>query len=133
MPLVRVSDPEPEGPESTSGDRWPHVAVLLLTWNTWSITIECLESLFRLDYPAFTVVLCDNGSTDGSIDKFREWGRGGSSVALDVKPWVGSVCDPPVTKPIEMVEYTREEAEARDIGPTTAPLVLIHNGENIGY
>jgi GT2 family glycosyltransferase len=111
----------------------PHVAVLLLNWNAWEITTECLESLFRLDYPRFTVVLCDNDSTDGSTERFRAWARGELTEEPKANAALRHLSSPPVRKPIKMVEYTRAEAEARNVGPTDAPLVLIHNGGNIGY
>jgi len=43
------------------------VAIVVLNWNGRDDTIECLESLRRLEYPRFGVVVVDNGSTDGSV------------------------------------------------------------------
>ena len=43
------------------------VCVLIVNWNGWKDTIECLESLVRSTYPYFRVVVCDNGSEDGSL------------------------------------------------------------------
>jgi GT2 family glycosyltransferase len=51
----------------------PLVSVILLNWNGWRDTIDCLESLFRQDYPNWNVVVCDNASTDDSVDRIREW------------------------------------------------------------
>jgi GT2 family glycosyltransferase len=111
----------------------PHVAILLLTWNAREMTTECLESLFRLDYPRFTVVLCDNDSTDGSVEHFRAWARGDVKSDPPASDALRHLSSPPVPKPIRMVEYTRAEAESSDVGTTDAPLVLIHTGGNIGY
>lgn len=44
----------------------PLVYIIIVNWNGLKDTIECLESLERLEYPNFKVVLVDNGSTDGS-------------------------------------------------------------------
>ena len=49
------------------------VYILIVNWNGWQDTLECLESVFRLDYPDYRVVVCDNGSTDGSCEKIIEW------------------------------------------------------------
>ena len=40
--------------------------LVVLNWNNWRDTIECLESLGRVREPGFDVVVVDNGSTDGS-------------------------------------------------------------------
>jgi len=44
----------------------PLVIVVILNWNRCDDTIRCVESVQRLRYPRFTVVVVDNGSTDGS-------------------------------------------------------------------
>ncbi|HBB18326.1 MAG TPA: glycosyltransferase family 2 protein [Syntrophus sp. (in: bacteria)] len=52
------------------------VCIVVLNWNRWGDTIECLESVFRLEYGDFQVVLCDNDSTDGSLEQIRAWADG---------------------------------------------------------
>lgn len=43
----------------------PRVAIIVLNWNNKSDTIECLESLRRLDYTDCEIVAVDQSSTDG--------------------------------------------------------------------
>ena len=50
----------------------PRVAVILLNWNQPEFTLACLQSLKRVDYPAYDVVVVDNGSVDGSPAVIRE-------------------------------------------------------------
>ncbi|MFH1184740.1 MAG: glycosyltransferase family 2 protein [Chloroflexota bacterium] len=38
------------------------VAIVVLNWNGFDDTVQCLTSLRQVDYPSFTVVLVDNGS-----------------------------------------------------------------------
>jgi hypothetical protein len=45
----------------------PKVFVIILHWNNQSDTLECLESLKKIDYPNYQVVVIDNGSKE----KFR--------------------------------------------------------------
>lgn len=51
----------------------PKVYIILVNWRNPYDTIECLESLLRLDYRNHQVVVCDNGSGDNSMEVFREW------------------------------------------------------------
>ena len=48
------------------------VGVILVNWNGWRDTRECLESCARLAYPDFEVIVVDNGSTDDSVTRLRE-------------------------------------------------------------
>jgi len=50
----------------------PKVAVIILNWNGWKDTIECLESVFRIDYPNYQVIVVDNGSSDDSAEHIRK-------------------------------------------------------------
>lgn len=51
----------------------PKVFIIVLNWNGWRDTIECLESLQKVDYPNFEVLVVDNGSTDDSVVKIEEF------------------------------------------------------------
>ena len=48
------------------------VDVVVLNWNGWQDTIACLESLQRQDYSHFNVLVVDNDSIDGSVEKIRQ-------------------------------------------------------------
>lgn len=108
------------------------VAVVILNWNGWRDTIECLESVFRLDYPHYQVVVCDNGSEDGSLERIRAWAEGSLAASVDGPPWLSL---PPgvVSKPVTYVEYSRAEAEATGETARDAALVLIQTGANLGF
>ena len=59
-------------PGNRAGE-WPKVAIIILNWNGWRDTIECLESLLRIEYPNYQVMILDNGSIDGSLQKIKSW------------------------------------------------------------
>jgi GT2 family glycosyltransferase len=45
---------------------------IVLSWNGRDDTLSCLDSLTRIEHPAFGIVCVDNGSTDGSQQAVRE-------------------------------------------------------------
>lgn len=47
------------------------VAIIILNWNGREDTLACLDSLSHLMYPAYRVVVVDNGSEDNSVDAIR--------------------------------------------------------------
>ena len=53
----------------------PHVTIVILNWNREADTLECLDSLARMNYPSFSIIVVDNGSTDGSAEAIERWGR----------------------------------------------------------
>ncbi len=50
----------------------PQVTIIILNWNGLTDTLECLESLASLEYADHTVMVVDNGSTDGSARIIQE-------------------------------------------------------------
>lgn len=50
----------------------PKVVIVILNWNGKDDTLKCLESVFKIDYPNFEVVVVDNGSSDGSVPAIRQ-------------------------------------------------------------
>jgi len=49
----------------------PLVFIIVLNWNGKDDTLECLNSLQKLDYPNYEAVVVDNGSADGSEEVIR--------------------------------------------------------------
>jgi GT2 family glycosyltransferase len=59
-------------PSTLDDRRHPQVAIVVLNWNRKKDTLCCLESLTKIDYPRYEVIVVDNGSTDGSVEALRE-------------------------------------------------------------
>jgi GT2 family glycosyltransferase len=51
---------------------YPKVYIILLNYNNWADTIECLESLQCLTYPNYDIIIVDNGSTNDSVKNIRK-------------------------------------------------------------
>lgn len=51
---------------------FPLVYIVLLNWHGWWDTIACLDSLARLNYPSYHILVVDNGSTDDSVARIRD-------------------------------------------------------------
>jgi GT2 family glycosyltransferase len=112
----------------------PRVTILVLNYNRWRDTIECLESVFRIDYPNWRVVVCDNASTDDSLDRIRDWANGRLAHLMPADNPLRVLSEPPVAKPIRYVEYDRAQAEAGgDAHDVDVPLTLIRVGSNRGF
>ena len=49
------------------------VAVILVNWNGWEDTTECIDSLLSLNDLNFHIYVIDNFSTDNSVEKIQTW------------------------------------------------------------
>ncbi len=54
-------------------NKTPSVYVILLNWNGWRDTIDCLSSLKQVTYQNLHIVILDNASTDNSIEEMSRW------------------------------------------------------------
>ncbi|MDD5192298.1 MAG: glycosyltransferase family 2 protein [Candidatus Nanoarchaeia archaeon] len=50
----------------------PLVHIIILNWNGKEDTIECINSVKKIDYPNYKIILVDNGSTDNSVKVFKK-------------------------------------------------------------
>ena len=109
----------------------PRVEILLLNWNGWRDTVACLESVFALDYPDFGVTVCDNASSDDSVEHIEAWARGEREIepdfALPLRQWSGSR-----VRPLSHCTLDRAAAEAGEM-VGAAELVIIRTGGNLGF
>lgn len=50
----------------------PKIWIIILNWNGKKDTLECLDSVQKIDYPNYQILVVDNGSTDDSIEAIKE-------------------------------------------------------------
>lgn len=96
----------------------PEVYIVIVNFNGWQHTIECLESVFRLNYPRYRVVVIDNHSTDNSPEYLLAWAGEKLNVWTPPENPLRELSHPPVPKPIPV--QTLNEAEVRG-GQRTSP------------
>ena len=52
---------------------YPKVSIIIITYNNWKFTEECLDSIFRYnDYPNTEIIIVDNASFDETREKLKE-------------------------------------------------------------
>ncbi len=51
----------------------PKIAVIVLTWNDWKNTVECIASLLISDYKNFDIVIVDNNSNKFNFSRLLKW------------------------------------------------------------
>jgi len=110
------------------------ISIIILNWNGWIDTLECLESLYSISYPFYDVIILDNGSKDNSLGCIRSYAAGDLSVTSKFFEYTVN------GKPIKILEYTNDDAELGggregeivDL-PSNRKLVLIRNNKNYGF
>lgn len=107
--------------------------IVLVNWNGWADTIECLESVFRLDDRGFTVVIVDNGSTDDSMARILSWADGNLNILPPSDRTIASFVHPPCDKPISAVVYDTDQATAGGGETSSDTLVIVRNSKNVGF
>jgi GT2 family glycosyltransferase len=110
------------------------ICIIILNWNGWKDTIECLESLYQISYPNYTVILIDNGSVDNSLEQIRLYCAGKIQVESPFYTY------DPNNKPLTIIEYSREETEIGEVRvdeianiQSNRRMILIKNEKNYGF
>ncbi len=113
---------------------FPRVSIIILNWNGWRDTVECLESVYRIDYPNYDVIVVDNASQDASIEKIKEYAQGKLKVKSKFFDYN------PENKPIKIFELSEEEAlqgkfnrPLYDKYDPDRRLIIIKNRDNYGF
>lgn len=91
------------------------VYIIVLNYNGWKDTIECLKSLLKNDYANYQIIIVDNNSPNRSMDHLLNWAK-----TFDQKPF-------------DYLYYTEKEAMETDTKDHTATLVFIQSETNGGY
>lgn len=102
--------------------------IVVLNWNSWRDTIECLESVLALADTRYRIVVCDNGSTDGSLNALMSWAEGRLTYRSRRENGLSHLA-PSVARPIP---YACLDQSTLDSHPEDS-LIFIDNAENLGF
>lgn len=106
----------------------PQVSIIILNWNGWKDTIECLESLYQINYPNYEVILIDNNSEDSSLEKIKEYCEGKLGVKSKFFQY------DPKNKPIKIFGCTKKKNNNSKLNSEFEKRInLIKNHENYGF
>lgn len=112
----------------------PFVCIVIVNWNGWESTIECLESVFQMEYTNFCVVVCDNASQDGSLQYLKLWADG----KLDSNPLINptkikGLISEAIQKPIPYLEINQDHIQSVQNIIDGVNLILIQANNNLGF
>jgi GT2 family glycosyltransferase len=103
------------------------IAIVILNWNGWQDSLECLSSLQKSRFKDYQIILIDNGSTDESLEKIRAWSV--SAIPVTVGP---EACGAE-SYSLELIETTPDCLPGLHIKADSKHLLLVKNPENIGF
>jgi len=109
------------------------ISIIIINWNGWQDTIECLESLFQIGYPNYQIVIVDNGSQDQSVKRIRDYINGRISIE---SPFIKN---PSTAPPRQMIEYSLEEINkstfmaGKDNLNVSGQVILLKCDKNYGF
>jgi len=109
----------------------PYVYIVILNYNGWTDTIECLESVLKSKYDNYRIVIVDNASTNDSVDKIIHWMEGTLEYTLSVNDKLEKYVFPVQEKPIA---YTHlYEIDFLKQNDKLEKVVLMQANENKGF
>lgn len=101
------------------------IYIIILNYNGWIDTIECLESVLKIEYPNFQVIVCDNDSSDGSFEKIIDWTKG--NIVVKETMYREIIC-PFEPKPIEY-----DIIDIDSMKKSNKKLLFLKTGGNLGF
>lgn len=112
----------------------PKVYIILLNYNGWQDTIECMESLLKLDYDNYQIVVVDNASPNDSMNHIIDWVKGNQQIK-ETKSDLSDLYLPVLKKPLKYVLYTDKDIKEKNISNKDKKnyLVFIQNNVNSGF
>jgi len=104
------------------------VYIIILNYKGWKDTIECLESVLKLNNPIFQIIVIDNSPTLESIENIEGWANGKD--VLEITTFFPKIIYPIIPKPIDYRIISEEESKKHFF---EEQLLLIRANDNLGF
>ncbi|WP_336973141.1 glycosyltransferase family 2 protein [Sphingobium aromaticiconvertens] len=104
-----------------------NILIILVNWNGWRDSIACIRSCLMLDQPGIRIMLCDNESGDGSVEKILDWAEGRCPAPDAMSPIPLGM-----RRPDGVALLDRKQAEDGADGDG-AQLLIVPTGGNLGF
>ena len=106
------------------------VYIIILVYNNWQDTIECLESVLKLKNINYKIIVVDNNSPDNSLEYIKKWAEGEIKVSCNSKDIkLKNLVYPLEKKPIKYRVFSKEKI----VTDIKEKLIFIQSNENRGY
>jgi hypothetical protein len=97
------------------------VYIIILNWNGTNNTIECLDSLKKINYPNFQIILVDNASSDSNFRNLKTWcNQNFKNINIFLQEEVKN-------------NITSDTDRIYKITPSHEKLIIIRNKKNLGF
>ena len=105
--------------------------VVVLNWNGWKDTLPCIDSVLASEDAPLRIIVCDNGSVDGSLDRIVDWAEGRLMPETPAHPRLAGLLTYRAGARYQML--SRADVDAQRAAPADSPLIIIDNAANLGF
>lgn len=109
------------------------IYIIVLNWNGAADTIACAQSVLALEGTPFRLVICDNGSSDDSVDRIREWASGRCTNTLQSAPGYESSARGATNGSFLLLDLPNDPDTWQHPSLPDSTIVLVQTGANLGY
>lgn len=107
--------------------------VIILNYNNWKYTINCIRSLLNMSYKKFRIMVLDNASTDGSVEYLCAWMNGENVETVQVNKQLQKyIVNTQQAIPSLVIEsFETQKLDTQNLKEKR--VVVIKNSENTGF
>ena len=113
------------------------VYIVLVNYNSWQETIECVESILKNNYNNYQIIIVDNDSINNSMSKIIDWAEGKQKIVYAEHSSLKHLSYPFKRKPIFYVLYSVDGiVKGRNYiveNNCENPIIFIQSRKNDGF